>query len=157
MNKKIVLGIIVVVMLGIAGSAYYYWGAREQFCCGPVEEAEHELTPVAIDLPEKLEGMQTKAELQARIAIVREWFEENVQTYKYDGSKLVFKDLEVEGAAEKYIFQFNSSHAGYGNRSGETWDQTVISHVTIVKIKDGIVISAITDGVYDEVDDLMVP
>jgi len=83
--------------------------------------------------------------------IAERWVEEESPTYLYDGS-----DLEYVGAVERepsifeHTFTFTSSQAGYGNRSEEVAAQVITPHEIIVTVDDGEVVSAVTDGIYNE-------
>lgn len=95
--------------------------------------------------------------LLSRIDNVKVWFEASVSTYKYDGSNLTFKGFEdnndgcmFDDGCQAYVFQFDSSHAGYGDRTGQALAQVITTHVTIVFVKDGVPILAVTDGEFEE-------
>jgi len=105
---------------------------------------------------DKEEQLESRDSMQARIATIKSWFEENIGTYKFDGSNLSFKDFEESSDCKKVdgcevmVFQFNSSHAGYGDRGDSVLAQVITTHVTVLKVKNGQVIEAITDKKFDE-------
>ncbi len=86
--------------------------------------------------------------------IARNWITEEASTYVYDGNDLTFESEEVVtfGGREAYLytFIFESRHGGYGDRTGKIVTQVITSHKIEVVIQDGEVISAVTDGVFDE-------
>lgn len=85
-------------------------------------------------------------------AIAEEWII-NAPTYDHDGSDLSFVDhvvLDSFPEQHEMTYGFISSHAGYGNRSGERPSQVVTPHTIVVRVAGGEVTSAIMDGVWDE-------
>jgi hypothetical protein len=47
-------------------------------------------------------------------------------------------------------YNFTSSHAGYGDRSGKVTAQVITGHSILITIVDGTVDSAVIDGKWDE-------
>jgi hypothetical protein len=47
-------------------------------------------------------------------------------------------------------YEFMSSQAGYGDRSGEAPAQVITQHTIVVRVAGGEVTSAIIDGIWDE-------
>ncbi|HWP78529.1 MAG TPA: hypothetical protein VNL34_02625 [Candidatus Nitrosotenuis sp.] len=45
---------------------------------------------------------------------------------------------------------FNSAHGGFGNREGQILTQAITPHTMEIIVSEGVVISAVTDGVWDE-------
>lgn len=88
--------------------------------------------------------------------VALEYVENDAPTYVFDGSGLELVDeSEVEEGVFEFVFDFDSSAAGYGDREDQMLAQVITSHTIVVTVKDGEVISAITDGVYSEVDEKM--
>lgn len=88
--------------------------------------------------------------------VARTWIEEESPTYNFDGSDLTLTNSqELGGGSYQHTFTFNSSQAGYGDRTGEVLAQVITPHTTVVRIENGRVVSAITDGVYDEMTEQM--
>jgi hypothetical protein len=85
--------------------------------------------------------------------IAREWITDNAATYVFDGYGLEFLESEVikEGERYKLTFSFTSRAAGYGDRSDELAAQVITPHIIEVVVEKGKVVSAVTDGDYDEI------
>jgi len=88
--------------------------------------------------------------------IARNWIEENSPTYNFDGENLSFveeRGLDLVGCENCYEveYEFQSRHAGYGDRTGENLAQVITPHTIVVLVEDGSVVKAVTDGIYDEI------
>lgn len=79
--------------------------------------------------------------------LAEDWIVNNSSTYIFDGSNLTFLTIN-EG---KFYFSFESSHGGYGNRSEEMVTQVITTHIIEIVVENNKVVSAITDGRYDEI------
>lgn len=83
-------------------------------------------------------------------------FLKNAPTYRFDGIKGTLKVVEVN-AAESYPVQyfitikFDSSHAGYGDRTDQILAQVITHHTAKVLVLDGMVRRAILDAEWDEI------
>lgn len=84
--------------------------------------------------------------------IAENWIINNSSTYKFDGKDLTF--LSVEG--NKMYFAFQSNSAGYGDRTDQISATVITPHIIEIIIEDGEVVSAITDGRYDEMTNKMI-
>lgn len=77
-------------------------------------------------------------------------------TFSFDGVLGSIKVVDIV-AAESYPVQyfitvsFECSHAGYGDRTGQVLAQVITPHVMRLTVSDGWVLSAVIDGVWDEV------
>jgi hypothetical protein len=77
-------------------------------------------------------------------------------TFSFDGVPGSIEVVEVV-AAESYPVQyfitiaFECSHAGYGDRTGQVLAQVITPHVMRITVSDDRVLSAVIDGVWDEV------
>lgn len=94
--------------------------------------------------------------------VVRGWIESEAPTYVYDGSELelqeFFRQPEDECAeCYRFTFSFQSSHGGYGDRSGQTVTQAVTSHIIEIWFQDGVVVNAVTDGAFNEMTGELIP
>ena len=79
----------------------------------------------------------------------------NAPTYAFDGVDGTFRLIQttsLESWPVQYvvIFSFESSHAGYGDRTGEILAQVVTTHVAWVKVVNGEVVQAVIDETWDE-------
>ena len=81
---------------------------------------------------------------------------QNSPTYIFDGidgtlelEEILYPDIE---GAWQFVFCFDSSHAGYGDRNGEMLAQVITDHQAVITIEKGEVIAAIIDGEWDMVE-----
>ncbi len=92
--------------------------------------------------------------------IAENWVMENSPTYTFDGSNLSLEeemqleDCQAEDCFE-FTFSFESSSAGYGDRTDEVTAQVITSHTMEVVVEGGEVTSAVTDETYSEFDAMM--
>ncbi len=86
--------------------------------------------------------------------IAETWMQNESPTYTYDGSdlQLLAEDTLEEGKSYQFGFEFQSSSAGYGDRTGEMTAQVITDHVTRVVVDAGQVVEAVTDEVYSELE-----
>lgn len=86
------------------------------------------------------------------------WIMQESPTYLFDGSDLQFEEERVieEGKSYEFAFFFTSSSAGYGDRTDEMTAQVITPHVMKVVVTDSVVVSAITDNVYSELEEKMI-
>ena len=77
----------------------------------------------------------------------------NSPTYHFDGYDL---KLETSGGLGKcvtcwqFTYTFKSRNAGYGNRTGQALAEVITSHRLVVSVENGQIVSAVTDGKFDE-------
>ncbi|MEX0909666.1 MAG: hypothetical protein WDZ75_00045, partial [Candidatus Paceibacterota bacterium] len=77
--------------------------------------------------------------------VARAWVEEKSPTYLYDGSNLEHIEVsEPAGGAFEHTFSFESSQAGYGDRTDEMSAQVITPHQIVVTVRNGEVASVIT-------------
>ena len=108
-------------------------------------------------LQETVEYTKSLDESQIK-ALAESWIRE-APTYTYDGSGLVLvKYVQQESFPVRHVltYNFTSSHAGYGDRSGKVTAPVITNHTIKITIIDGNVDSAIIDGVWDEMGQFMV-
>jgi len=83
------------------------------------------------------------------------YFVKNSPTYQYDGMDGTLKVVEHR-ILESYpvqnviIITFDSSHAGYGDRTGQILAQVVTRHRVSVTVVEGNVVHAVIDEYWDE-------
>jgi hypothetical protein len=82
---------------------------------------------------------------------VAEEFVKLETTFRFDG---IPETLEVTsttsvGNGWKYSIEFDSRHAGYGNRSGQALAEVITHHVAEITVQAGLVTTAIMDGEWD--------
>jgi hypothetical protein len=108
-------------------------------------------------LQETVEFTRTLDENQIK-ELAESWVRE-APTYKYDGSGIGFVNyVQQESFPVRHVltYNFTSSNAGYGDRSGKVTDQVITEHTIKIVIIDGNVESALIDGKWDEVGQFMV-
>jgi hypothetical protein len=79
----------------------------------------------------------------------------NAPTYSFDGldgTLQVIQTTSLESWPVQYVIvlSFESSHAGYGDRTGEMLAQVVTTHVAWVKVVNGEVVQAVLDETWNE-------
>jgi hypothetical protein len=72
-------------------------------------------------------------------------------TYEFDGSNLKFIESSPLKCAYcwNFVFEFKSSHPGYGDRSGQALAKVITSHKAIILVTAGKVSTAILDNTWD--------
>jgi len=85
--------------------------------------------------------------------VAEQWIKSEASTYVFDGYDLEFLEVEeiIEGRRYELTFAFESRAAGYGDRSEEMAAQVITPHEMVVVVDQGEVVTAVTDGVYDEI------
>lgn len=85
--------------------------------------------------------------------IARDWVESRSPTYAYDGTNLTLTNSTETGecsACYEYTYTFESLHAGYGDREDSIVAQVITPHTIVVSFWNGDLMTAITDGIFDE-------
>jgi hypothetical protein len=82
-------------------------------------------------------------------------------TFAFDGDIDSFGTQYVnvlETSPTSYLikFSFNSAHGGFGNREGQPLTEVITPHKMEIIVSEGIVISAVTDGQWDELNNKFV-
>ena len=96
----------------------------------------------------------TSREDSKRIA---EEFVRQEATFRFDG---MAETLKVTGSTSvvdgwKIIIEFDSRHAGYGDRTGQILAQVITHHAAEVTVQSGKITTAVMDGVWDMVNQQM--
>ncbi len=132
MDKKIIIAIVVLLVVVVAGVF---------------------VSRMDTDVPEE----NGEVTLDEASAIADEWMKSQSLTYTYDGRDLeISKTEEVDEGVVEVTFDFESNSAGYGDRSEEMTAQVITPHTTVVTVENGEVVSAVTDGVFDEMSGEMI-
>ena len=89
-------------------------------------------------------------------------FLKNSPTFKFDGIETsieVIDSKSLERFPVLYVLEigFTSSSAGYGDRSEGMVAQVLTDHKIVVQVENGVVVSAVIDGVWDELTQSSVP
>jgi hypothetical protein len=82
---------------------------------------------------------------------VAEEFVKLESTFHFDGLLETFMVTGATPAASGWEFtiEFDSRHAGYGDRSGQILAQVITHHTVEITVQTGEVTSAIMDGIWD--------
>ena len=82
---------------------------------------------------------------------VAEEFVRIESTFRFDGipDTLEVTSTTSVGNGWKYTIEFDSRHAGYGNRSGQVLAEVITHHIAEVTVQAGLVTMAIMDGEWD--------
>ncbi len=124
--RKILIGVVIIIIVALIG-----------------------FLVTTIDAPDPLE--------LDPVEVSKEWIIDNAGTYaERGGSNLeyVSSDITEDGVYE-IIFEFDSSFGGYGSLKEDEVDvQVVTPHTIVITIEEGKVIEAITDGFYDEINEV---
>ncbi len=80
------------------------------------------------------------------------WIETNSPTFTFDGMNLTLQNTRTiePDMTYQFVYNFESRAGGYGDRSDEMVPQVITPHEIEVVVTSGVVTSAITDGVFDE-------
>jgi hypothetical protein len=74
-------------------------------------------------------------------------------TYTFDGMadtlKLAGGKATRDGASYTFTYEFESRHAGYGDRTGQALAQVITPHQAVITVENGNVTSAVMDGTWD--------
>jgi hypothetical protein len=72
-------------------------------------------------------------------------------TFRFDGipETLEITSTTSVGNGWEYTVEFDSRHAGYGNRSGQVLAEVITHHMAEVTVQAGLVTIAIMDGEWD--------
>jgi len=131
MSKKIIIAIIALIV--IVFIVFLATQDREEPVEEPVEETVEE------------------TQMEEAIVIAENWIIVEAPTYVFDGQDLaLIEGQETAEGVYELTFSFESRQAGYGDRTEEMAAQVITPHIIEVVVQGGEVISAITDGVYDE-------
>ncbi len=129
---------LVVIMLGLAA---VLTGA----CAGQPAEPAPPITPVS-------------REESQRIA---EEFLRNSPTFAYDGMEDTLQLTDTLTARCPYcwqfIFEFQSRHAGYGDRTGQMLAQVITPHQAKITVEQGEVTHAVLDAKWDMLSQTFIP
>ncbi len=82
---------------------------------------------------------------------VAEKFVKQEATYRFDGIPETFKVTSTISVVNgwKYTIEFDSRHAGYGNRTGQVLAEVITHHTSEVTVQAGKVTKAIMDQQWD--------
>ncbi len=92
---------------------------------------------------------------------IAENFVKNSATYEFDGYDLEHKETlypEIANCPSCYtfVFEFTSSHGGYGDRTGEPVTQVITPHEAHVTLENGEIVNAVLDNKWDMIEQTMI-
>ena len=133
-NKKIAItaAIIGIIAVGVIGA--YFVSVQTTITMIPTTQEDQEKNDVLV---------------------VAQRFIVTSPTFAFDGDANTLDTVYV-GSAESFPPQymikitFDSAHGGFGNREGQMLTQVITHHKMDIIVSEGIVISAVTDDVWDE-------
>ncbi len=90
---------------------------------------------------------------------VAEEFVKMEATFRFDGMPETLKLTGTTSVANgwEYTYEFDSRHAGYGNRTGQVLAQVITHHKAVVRVEGGRVTTGVMDGKWDMVKTQMLP
>ncbi len=91
--------------------------------------------------------------------IAENWIRENSPTFtERGGSNLTLvREVEMEEGVHEVEFTFEADFAGYGKvGEDEIAAQVITEHTIVIVVEDGEVVSAITNGEFDEIQESMI-
>ena len=77
----------------------------------------------------------------------------NAPTYKFDGMPETLKlvsSRKLDSASWEFVFEFTSSHSGYGDRTGKVVLQVLTPHTARLQVVNKKVTAAVLDDKWDE-------
>jgi hypothetical protein len=91
------------------------------------------------------------AESQKESQRIAEEFVKKEATFQFDGitDTLEVSSTTAVGDGWKYTIEFDSRHAGYGNRSEQVLAEVITHHTAEITVQAGLVTTAIMDGQWD--------
>lgn len=101
--------------------------------------------------------MQETPEVETKVTVdesmvIAENFIRNSPTYRFDGFNLGHAETKTLRCPYcwEFIFEFQSRHSGYGDRTGKVFAQVITEHRARVIMDNGVIIYAIIDDEWDE-------
>ncbi len=101
----------------------------------------------------KAEEPGTKVVTQEESQKIAEEFVRNEATFVFDGMEETLKLTETVAlrcpSCWQFTFEFDSAHAGYGDREGQMLAEVITPHQAVITVEKGKITSAITDEQWD--------
>jgi len=109
------------------------------------------VTAQSVTAAESVDGADDVAEA----TVVALDFVRSSPTFAFDGIEgtLTVDSIDVmESYPPQYVVHvtFDSAHGGFGDRTGQFLTQAITPHMVEVLVSEGVVMSAVTDGQWDE-------
>ncbi len=88
--------------------------------------------------------------------VAEAWIKNSSSTYIYDGYDLeLLSEEQVKKDTYEFLFSFETRTAGYGDRTDQMVAQVITPREILVLVEKDEVVKAITDGVYNELEEKM--
>jgi hypothetical protein len=85
----------------------------------------------------------------------------NSPTFRFDGMEetleLVSEDTLRCPYCWEFVFEFDSRHSGYGDRTNQALAQVITPHTARITVQEGEVVSAVMDGKWDMMKQELLP
>jgi len=102
---------------------------------------------------------QAKKFTQQESQNIAEEFVKNSPTFMFDGMEDTLRLTEFTNLKCDYcwqfIFEFDSRHAGYGDREGQMLAQVITPHKAVINVEQGEIKSAVMDEKWDMINQKM--
>lgn len=89
---------------------------------------------------------------------IEDWIK-NSSTFKFDGISGSIKIPSIVSTVEgnqpvstgewEFTVEYKTSHPGHGDRTSQVLTQVITNHTAIIKIENGVIISAVCDDIWD--------
>jgi len=87
-------------------------------------------------------------------------FIRNSPTYLFDGMEGTLDMVKIDplsgSGSWEFTWEFTSSQAGYGDRTGQMLAQVITPHTAVIRVENSVVTSAVMDGQWDMVTQQMI-
>ncbi|MFA6089639.1 MAG: hypothetical protein WC755_07280 [Candidatus Woesearchaeota archaeon] len=148
-----------ILLVFIAGLGWSYMTIQQQ--SNDIDALNSQISnpsepnPVVIPPVTQLPVVTTQTNYQAA-QTTAENFIKQLPTYSYDGSNLKFnKSLTLNSEncggtiCYQFVYDFVSSHSGYGDRTGQNLPIVMTNHQIVVTIRNGVVYDAYIDHAWN--------
>jgi uncharacterized protein len=90
---------------------------------------------------------------------IAEDFVKNSPTFKFDGIEVTYKFIKADMLRTpfgwQFTFEFQSQHAGYGDRTGQILAMVITKHEAIINVEQGKITEAVMDEKWDMINQKM--
>ncbi|MFH0819481.1 MAG: hypothetical protein V1892_00440 [bacterium] len=162
MKKKYLILIIIGVIL-ISGGILIFKNFTAENQVAKINQEKNQTTlenekPIKEELSqaeqkqiEKITLPQTKTLDEAK-TIIENWIKSQ-PTYKFDGQNLDVKETkEIANNFYRFLYNFETSHPGFGDRSKQKPEEKVTPHLIEITAQNNRVLYALIDGRWDELE-----
>lgn len=139
-------------------TSYTWTGVEPGTHTFAVQLVNNDHTPLSPPVTDKVTVTVEAGYLETGAQALAEDLVRNSPTFEFDGIEdslelveTLYPDitnLNIQ-AAWQFVFEFNSRHAGYGDRTGQVLAQVITPHQAIVTVHENEVVTAILDGKWD--------